>query len=127
VSRGSSYRPRLQAALAEMRAANLVCASPLYRLGRALGLPLRPTYYLGLVAGTVHYALMVMPLVGLALWFLIWRHDDVRPVSLVSPVLQISALPSILFAVLTWLVARWKRLSRWRELDTTTTTDGLPS
>jgi|GEM_PF-3129883 len=123
----SRYRSRLEAALAEMQAANLTCNSPLFHVARALGLPLRPTFYLGLVAGTVHYAAMVVPLVGLALWLLVWRHDEVRPMSLISPVLQVAALPSAALALLTWLVARWKRLSRWHELDGVAADAGLPS
>jgi len=118
VSTVPTYSMRLEAARGELRAAGLSCRSPAFHLGRALRLPVRPPHYLGLMGAILHYASMVVPVTGLALWLLVWRHDDIRPLSLLSPVLQVGALPTLCLALFTWLVARWKRLSRWQALGT---------
>ena len=82
----------------------------------ALGLPVRPPYYWGLLGASLHYALLLTPLVGAALWLLVWRHDQVRVPSMVSSSVQIGLALGVAAGVLSRAVAWLRGLSRWNEL-----------
>ncbi len=80
------------------------------------GLRVRPPYYYGLLSAWLYYALLLVPATGAGLWLLVWRHDAVRLLAMLSTTLQIGLGLAFVAAVLCWVVARVRRLSRWDAL-----------
>lgn len=120
------YRERRAAALAELASRGVEpwrARPPLYRALCALGLPLRPPYYMSLLGATLYHAVLVVPAIGMLFWMLIWRHDAVSPLGVVPSVLQIAALPSVALALLTRFRAWRSRRTPWHELQPQTADD----
>ena len=118
-SSAAEHARRLDRALLELRGRGADPDRPPRSVLRALaraGLRLRPPYYYPLAGACAHYALLLTPFAGAVAWLLVWRHDAVRPLSLLSSSVQMGLVLGVAAGILSWLVARLRRLSRWHEL-----------
>ena len=120
-SRGGAaeHRRRLDRALAELAGDDSDPAPPRRSARHALaraGIRLRPPAYYGLLGACAWYALVLTPTVGALLWAFVWRHDEVRLQPMVTSSLQIGLALGVATGLLSWLIARARRLSRWHEL-----------
>ena len=112
----AEHARKLDAALAELARSDAPPRRSVLRGLARVGLRLRPAYYYGLLGAWAYYALLLVPLSGLALWVLVWRHDAVRPLSLVTSSLQIGLALGAAAAVLARINARLRRLTPWGSL-----------
>lgn len=111
---------RLDAALAELAGdRDAGPARPrrswLHGLAR-LGLRVRPPYYYGFLGAWAYYAVLLVPPAGLGMWTLVWRHDDVRPRSMLATSLEVGLGCAAVAALLAMAIARLRRLTRWHAL-----------